>query len=40
VRAEAVIRRHIEEPGEWILAAGNRDLEAEPSSDDDTRVVV
>lgn len=30
VLAEAVIRRHIEEPGEWIRAAENRDPTAVP----------
>ena len=38
VLAEAAIRRHIEEPGEWILAAGlhESDDPADPDDDDST----
>ena len=34
VAAEAAIRRHIEEPGEWILAAGQRARDAQANEGD------
>jgi DNA-binding GntR family transcriptional regulator len=40
VLAEAVIRRHIEEPGEWILAAGRRDEEQRRGQGGGKRAIV
>jgi DNA-binding GntR family transcriptional regulator len=39
IKAEAAIRRHIEEPGEWILAAGKAEASAQPEQTDERPAV-